>query len=664
MAVIALHRARFDLGSSVLVEIETTLGQGRVLPVLWDAPGLIEADEEIEAAALTSGGMPPMCWRDSGHLFEPFQLREDTDYLVDVTVPVSLLDATRLAAAHPAWPFGARLANAFTREPAKRWREVQLAGQARTVVTGQLRLRSHAGILNLATEFGGALQVEVVCRKLRYFDEFKALLDSLAEKAAELLLAYDTPVSLAFDIGNDQANNDAALHFLMRHVMAAVHLPLAAAEIIANPHSRLVERIEVVGIEEIDEGQADLIVDHLDVSALGDGGPLARFFRGYTPRELPQRETFESHDTAENRYAKALLEHCRLVAQRLENRMVARKRRAAAREARAWNLQLDELLQHGLWREVGPLGHIPANSQVMLGRRGYKEMFRLDVALRMSLDLAWPQGAALADGLVGDIRPVNQVYEYWCFFVLREILQGICSEVRGGNFLVVSKDGLRVQLVKGRRSECRFQFVGSNGTKLLVSLFYNRRFIRAKGPRIDWGGSYTASFDPDYSVAVRAASGGTATHWLHFDAKYRLERQQAEALFESTDDDEDDSSSFEGGQDYEVELSRVHKQDDLFKMHTYRDGILSTRGAYVLFPGDGVGGRSENPRPNFFVRHPTALGKSIADRLPSVGAFPLTPEETGDQAAAIRDLLLSALQAVSTGEPYVEESAWFGSPPP
>lgn len=663
MALVALHRARFDLGGSVLVEIETTLGQGRALPVLWSAPGLIEADEEIEAETLSSGGMLPMCWRDSGHLFEPFQLREDTDYLVDVTVPVPMADAERLAAAYPAWPFGARLANAFTREPVKRWREAVLAGTVHTVITGQLRLRSHAGIINLATVFGGTLQAEVVCRKLRYFDEFKALLDSLAEKAAELLLAYDTPVSLAFDISGDQADNDASLHFLMRHVMSAAHLPLAAAEIIASPHARLIERVEVIGIEEIEDGQADLIVDHLDVSALGDGGPLARFFGGYTPRELPQREMFESHDTAENRYAKALLEHCRLIAQRLESRMGARKRRAASREAHAWNLKLDELLQHGLWREVGPLGHIPANSQVMLGRRGYKELFRLDVALRMSLDLAWPHGAALADGLVGDIRPVNQVYEYWCFFVLREILQGICREVGGGNFLAVSKDGLRIQLAKGRRSECRFQFVGMNGTKLLVSLFYNRKFIRSKGPRIDWGGSYTASFDPDYSVAVRAASGGSAMHWLHFDAKYRLERQQAEALFESAADDEEGSTTAEGSEDYEVELSRVHKQDDLFKMHTYRDGILSTRGAYVLFPGDGVGGRSHNPRPNFFVRHPAAFGGTLGKPLPSVGAFPLTPEAAGDQAGAIRDLLLATLEVVSGGLPYAEERAWFGPVP-
>jgi hypothetical protein len=150
-------------------------------------------------------------------------------------------------------------------------------------------------------------------------------------------------------------------------------------------------------------------------------------------------------------------------------------------------------------------------------------------------------------------------------------------------------------------------------------------------------------------------------HWLHFDAKYRLERQQAEEMFES--DEDDGGTAGEGTTDYEVELVRVHKQDDLFKMHTYRDGILSTRGAYVLFPGDGIGGKTVNPSPNFFVRHPSAISGNSAQLVPSVGAFPLTPEGTGEQVDAIRELLRLTLEAISTGAPYAEERAWFGGSP-
>lgn len=658
MFQVALHRAHFDIGAGVQIEIESVLGRGQALAAPLAAPGLVSADEEVDAKQFSSGGLPAMCWRAGGELFEPFQLREDTDYLVDVTVPLSMVEACQRSNKHSAWPFDLRLSSVFTREPVKRWREIEIGGRRHTIVTGQLRLRSHAGVLDLGTEFGGSFMAEVVCRKLQYFEEFKSLLDGLAEKATELLLAYDTPVSLSFGLSQEQACNNAALHFLLRYVMSPLQLPAAFAEVLNMPHARLVERLEVMPIEEIEEGQADLISDHLDVSSLGQGGPLARFFGGYTPRELPQRETFESHDTSENRYAKALLEHCRLLAQRLEAQMGARKRKAAEREAKSWGLQLDELLQHSLWREVGPLGQLPANSQMMLRGRGYKELFRLDLALRMSLGLAWSHGTDVADGLIGDSRPVNQIYEYWCFFVLRDVLRSLCTETGGGNFLSVSTDGLRVQLAKGKRSECRFEYSCSNGTSLEVSLFYNRRFLRPRAPQNDWSGSYTAAFDPDYSVGIRASN--RSAHWLHFDAKYRLERQQADAMFDAEDDLDDGPG---GMTDYEAELVRVHKQEDLFKMHTYRDGILSTRGAYVLFPGDGVGGQTVNPSPNLFIRHPSALGTPAGQFVPSVGAFPLTPEGSGGQVDAIRELLRATLDAVSAGVPYEEERAWFGPTP-
>ena len=137
------------------------------------------------------------------------------------------------------------------------------------------------------------------------------------------------------------------------------------------------------------------------------------------------------------------------------------------------------------------------------------------------MDLAWNDGAQLSDGLSGDIRPVNQIYEYWCFFCLREILLSLCTEVGGGNFLTVSKDGLKVRLTKGARSECCFEFTGTNGARVLVSLFFNRRFRRPKTPQSAWEGSYTAFFDPDFSIRMTKVAAEAPSHWFHFDAKYR-----------------------------------------------------------------------------------------------------------------------------------------------
>lgn len=355
MALVALHRAQFDLNSGIEVEIESVTGKGGALTAPLTALSLKSADEEIDADIISSGGIPPMCWRDGNVLFEAFQLREDTDYFLDVTIPLSITEATERSSIHTAWPLSQKLKSTFIREPIKRWREVERDGVQHTIVTGLLRLRSHAGILDLGTELGGYLRAEVVCRKLHYFDEFKSLLDDLSQKATELLLAYDTPVSLSFDLSQDQVKDDSALHFLMRYVMSVDQLPAAIREVFENPHSQLIEQFEIKPIEEIEEAQAELIVDHIDMTELGNGGPLAQFFGNYTPRELPQQEIFETHDTPENRYTKAFLEHCRLLTQRIEGIMRSRKRKAAEREAKGWGEQIDQLLQHDLWREVGAL---------------------------------------------------------------------------------------------------------------------------------------------------------------------------------------------------------------------------------------------------------------------------------------------------------------------
>ena len=233
----------------------------------------------------------------------------------------------------------------------------------------------------------------------------------------------------------------------------------------------------------------------------------------------------------------------------------------------------------------------------------------------------------------------------------------------GGNFISLSRDGLRIELAKGRRSECRFEFTAPSGNRVSAALFYNQRFTRSKRPKGDWSGSYTASFDPDFSIVLSPASHPSAKHWLHFDAKYRLERKQAEALFEGDEDSDvlDIAKVLEAPvSDYEVELARVHKQDDLYKMHTYRDGILGTRGAYVLFPGDDIGGRTKEPSPNLFVRHPSALGGGSEQRVPSVGAFDLAPGGSPAQICAIADLIRAALNMASNDQPYQEEQAQFG----
>ncbi len=561
--MLPLHRVRFAWSPDRQIEIEWAKGRGApaLLPLGGEAFSLLE--RETEPDEFTLRGIPAICWRDDvAPLFERFQLRENTEYFVDVTLPIGKQEAVTRSAEGKAWPFADRLASVFVPDPPRRWAETH---DGHVVVRGQLRLKNHAGILDLRTEFGTPLVAEVVCRKINYLSEFQTLLNEVAEQLAELLLQYDSPLSFAFDIGDVRSESEAALLFQMRHIMSPQNLPVAVDEILTSFHARLVERLMTQPLSEVQEPQIEPLIDELDVSMMERGGPLARLFKGFTPRELTVAESHETIDTLENRYVKYFLEECLLVAQRLSERLDERKKPAAAREAREWARQIEEMLGHRQWSDVGTLDQFPSNSQVIQKRRGYRDILRFDLSLRLGLELSWKRGDDFADGLLGDVRPVNEIYEYWCFFVLRRLLAEICvSELPGnGSFIAVAADGLQVRLEKGKRSRVSFLYKAAGARHLQVCLFYNRRFKRPTRALASWDGSYSAFFDPDYSILATVVEGATTRrHWLHFDAKYRLEVAEVETLFKAAEETVAASDDGEEMTAYDQEIARIHKRDD------------------------------------------------------------------------------------------------------
>jgi hypothetical protein len=125
---IPLHRVRFRWGTDREIEIEAARGRGRGSEPLVGAPALALAEEEAEPDDFAVRGIPAICWRDeTPPLFQPFQLRENTDYFIDVTLPVSKVEAEVEARRGRAWPFGERLSMVFNADPPRRWRETLTA---------------------------------------------------------------------------------------------------------------------------------------------------------------------------------------------------------------------------------------------------------------------------------------------------------------------------------------------------------------------------------------------------------------------------------------------------------------------------------------------------------------------------------------------------------
>ena len=117
-------------------------------------------------------------------------------------------------------------------------------------------------------------------------------------------------------------------------------------------------------------------------------------------------------------------------------------------------------------------------------------------------------------------------------------------------------------------------------------------------------------------------------NYIHFDAKYRSELEIADYynVFGKSDkklnEEIDKRDSLE-------EKESIFKDGDIYKMHTYKDSILKTEGAYVLYPG--------NKTEQFFE----------SDMIvPSVGAFSLTPGNNGVDENNLENFIREVLKTL------------------
>ncbi|MCG2830828.1 MAG: hypothetical protein L6302_07230, partial [Desulfobacteraceae bacterium] len=74
------------------------------------------------------------------------------------------------------------------------------------------------------------------------------------------------------------------------------------------------------------------------------------------------------------------------------------------------------------------------------------------------------------------------------------------------------------------------------------------------------------------------------------------------------------SNGFYGNEDDDGTIQR-YKEEDLDKMHTYRDALKDVSGAFALYPG------------NYYINYPSHGAKK---NFHGVGALPLRPVSNGE----------------------------------
>ena len=160
-----------------------------------------------------------------------------------------------------------------------------------------------------------------------------------------------------------------------------------------------------------------------------------------------------------------------------------------------------------------------------------------------------------------EIKDVPTLFEYWCFFIVKDILDGKFKSKRTAH-LVIDRETERVV----PEGIC----ITYNGG---ISLLYNARYRSSFGVSLIGNGSELKGYNPfeSYSHGLRPdiVIEKNGSKKLILDAKYK---------------GKNGGSGFYGGEERGTIVG--YNEEDLDKMHAYRDAIKDVFGAFALYPGE------------------------------------------------------------------------------
>jgi predicted component of viral defense system (DUF524 family) len=393
---------------------------------------------------------------------------------------------------------------------------------------------------------------------LFYPNFLRALIDDLIRYLVSMPFDWSAPTEFPTEERVQPPSPIFVLHVLAQNAQRICH---ALQTIWRNPHRRLVTEERWVLLSEASSVDADTILmmlqhpEHLRPYRGGSLSTLAQRLKGKVPERVFERRVTETLDTPENRFIKRFMDIVLYWCDELQRLNYWQKAQSHQPDLQTLREFVRFLRADPLFADVGELEIFPASSQVLLRRDGYRECLQVYRLLHIARA---PIFDRLQDAI--DNRRIDQLYEFWCFFKLAEMLAEILGNGQRPHFSTLESDegglryGLSAELGKG------------------YQLVYNRTFSHGKGS----GHSYSVSLRPDFSLMKDGQP------LVVFDAKFRFDEkdiQPSQPLEEEMDDAQQEGN-----------IERLAKHADICKMHTYRDA-LKCRAAVVLFPGkegDGI----------------------------------------------------------------------------
>ena len=471
-----------------------------------------------------------------------------------------------------------------------------------TLLNGVINYGSSVGFSDLTVIANGkrvlSMRVEVYPTKLSYKDDYQEMMADINNMVSESILDFMKKTYQVF-VPDHKRNDVPAVFFTILQSIYDKYLR-AANRILAVPHHKLITEHEVMPhykAARTDARSEKWLRKHPEYVKRCDGRILAE-------KVLAVNKQI-TYDTQENRLVKFMLQstvrRIEDFTRRYQNSTLKPDEKIIAGAARM-SRELKRLLSTTFLSEVSERHAAKSMSLVFGMAPGYRELYKYYLMLQNGI-------AVGGDIFHMSVRDTAQLYEYWCFIKLYDILRSRYT-LKSPDIIKVDRKGVTVDLVKGKDSNVVF-LNPKNGE--LIKLTYNQSVSETQ----------TVSQRPD-NILELEKKGSSVSYKYVFDAKYRIEMNPDPKYYP------DDKPG--------------PKVDDINTMHRYRDSIVyanpSSRftfektmfGAYILFP---------YAREEEYTKH--KFYKSI--ETVNIGGLPFLPSATSLVTELLDELVTDSPEA-------------------
>ena len=406
--------------------------------------------------------------------------------------------------------------------------------------------------------------IEVRSRKLDYDKHYPLMIGDLSKYASGVIFELDSPIYQEFKLTDTDNQSLYEQFMILEYILRDEHLPSIIEYLSRNLYSTLENKINDVPIS-----VASNISPNELLNAYINSENLYEFEDNHIPQRIDETNYVDTIDVNENRFYKYFLE---LIEDLIDDLLSKISDGYAHDKLKNYKNELNYYLSQKYFEDISRLDHIPINSQVLQKKEGYRDILSYYLMLEFGFKLIWDE---LTNKFKGHEKKLFDIYEFWCYFKLIQIMESITeSKVKFSDIFEPSEDKISITLKEGIKNTFTYK-------DLKIDLLYNKSFNRSNKNY----NSYSVTLRPDYTIAIHKNG---KTYFIHFDAKYKMNIY---------------SDSF--------------KNEDIVKMHAYKDALTNTIGSYVLYPGDK-----------------DRIYYEDKSKRNSVGAFGLTPGENNEEKIA------------------------------